>query len=130
YPVGYCGRTWSLRKEVCMPLLFISHSNEDDPLATALERWLVANGFTEVFVDHAKAAEGEPWREALRASVGACRVVLFLVSPAWLGSDTCFGEFKTAWLLGKRIVPLFLLRPGQPLNEVQAKRLASISAED
>jgi len=116
--------------EAHVPVLFVSHASRDDAFAATLESWLAAKGFDDVFVDHAKIAGGERWREALRASVGACRVVLYLVSPAWLESDVCFAEFNTAWLSGKRIIPLFLLPEGQHLDETQAKRLASIRAED
>lgn len=59
-----------------MPALFLSHSSKDDAHATALEGWLKANGFTDVFVDHHSIAGGDKWAEALRASAGACRVVL------------------------------------------------------
>jgi formylglycine-generating enzyme required for sulfatase activity len=116
--------------EANVPVLFVSHASRDDAFATAIESWLAAKGFDDVFVDHTKIAGGERWREALRASVGACRVVLLLVSPAWLDSEMCFAEFNTAWLSGKRIIPLFLLPQGQPLDEAQIRRLASIRAED
>lgn len=35
-----------------MTVLFVSHSSKDDAYATALEAWLNANGFTDIFVDH------------------------------------------------------------------------------
>jgi hypothetical protein len=57
-----------------MAVLFISHSSKDDAAATALEVWLHANGFTDIFVDHHRLAGGAKWREELRKSAGACRV--------------------------------------------------------
>ena len=51
-----------------MPVLFVSHSSMDDAAAGALETWLHANGFTDIFVDHHSIAGGEKWPEALRAS--------------------------------------------------------------
>ena len=59
-----------------MPVLFLSHSSKDDAQASAVEEWLRANGFTDIFVDHQTIAGGEKWPEALRASAGSCRVVV------------------------------------------------------
>src|SRR5438067_11809935 len=98
-----------------MPILFLSHSSKDDALAVALEGWLVKNGFTDIFVDH-QLAGGDKWRDELRASAAACRVVVCLVSRNWLKSDECFGEFMAAVYLGRRIIPLFL-PPPQPTDE-------------
>src|SRR5712692_1235751 len=78
-----------------MPILFLSHSSKDDAAAVALEAWLVKNGFTDIFVDH-QIAGGDKWRDELRASAAACRVVVCLVSASWLKSDECFGEFMAA----------------------------------
>jgi hypothetical protein len=79
-----------------MPVLFVSHSSKDDAAAGALETWLHANGFTDTFVDHHSIAGGEKWPEALRASAGACRVVVCLLSENWLRSHDCFNEFLAA----------------------------------
>jgi hypothetical protein len=69
-----------------MAVLFISHSSADDEHASAIERWLIANGFVEVFVDHESIAGGDKWREALRAEANSSRVVVCLVSESWLSS--------------------------------------------
>jgi hypothetical protein len=92
-----------------MAVLFVSHSSKDDALAGALETWLRVNGFTDLFVDHQHIIGGAKWREELRASAGACRVVVCLVTANWLASNECFNEFRAAWYMGKRIIPLFLL---------------------
>ncbi|MCI0600365.1 MAG: toll/interleukin-1 receptor domain-containing protein, partial [Beijerinckiaceae bacterium] len=113
-----------------MPVLFVSHSSKDDARATALEAWLHASGFNDIFVDHHSIAGGDKWGEALRASAGACRVVLCLVSPNWLSSIECFSEFRAAWYMGKRIIPLFLLPPAPGLDEESKKRFATVRAED
>jgi hypothetical protein len=114
-----------------MAVLFVSHSSKDDQAANALERWLHANGFTDVFVDHQSLAGGDKWRDELRASAAACRVVICLVSENWLTSDECYGEFAAAtYTMGKRIIPLFLLRSGSDLGEAPKKRLANVCAED
>ncbi len=107
-----------------MPVLFVSHSSKDDAAASALETWLHVNGFTEVFVDHHSIAGGENWSEVLRASAGACRLVVCLISENWLRSNDCFNEFLAAWYMGKRIMPLLLLSQPKNLDEEANKRLA------
>ena len=99
-------------------------------MASALEAWLKANGFSDIFVDHTSIAGGDKWREALKASAGACRVVVCLVTQNWLASLECFSEFGAAWYMGKRIVPLFLLPSEVDLNVDAKSRLARVQAED
>jgi TIR domain len=111
-------------------VLFISHSSKDDAYASALEAWLDANGFTDIFIDHQNIAGGDKWREALRAASGACRVILCLVTENWLASSECFGEFEAAWYMGKRIVPLFLLSPANGLGSEGKSRLDRVRGED
>ncbi|MGO8954695.1 MAG: SUMF1/EgtB/PvdO family nonheme iron enzyme [Rhodomicrobium sp.] len=113
-----------------MAVLFISHSSKDDTKANALEAWLKANGFTDLFIDHEAIAGGDKWREALRASASACRVVVCLVTENWLASNECFSEFGAAWYMGKRLVPLYLLPPKEGLGEEAKTRLAKVRAED
>jgi hypothetical protein len=112
-----------------MPVLFISHSSKDDAVARALEAWLSAEGFTDIFIDHTSIVVGEKWAEALREASGTCRVVACLVTQPWLASDECFGEYKAAWYLGKRIIPLFLLAPKAKLGADAKKRFADICTE-
>jgi TIR domain len=112
-----------------MAVLFISHSSKDDAVARALEAWLRAEGFTDIFIDHTSIVVGEKWAQALREASGTCRVVACLVTQPWLASDECFGEYKAAWYLGKRIIPLFLLAPKAKLGADAKKRFADIRAE-
>jgi len=112
-----------------MAVLFISHSNKDDAMATALEAWLRANGFTDIFVDHQSLAGGAKWREELRASAGACRVVICLITENWLTADECFHEFRAAWYMGKRIIPLLLLPPMPNLSADARKHFSEVCAE-
>jgi hypothetical protein len=118
-----------LRTEGAMPVLFISHSSKDDAHANVLAAWLRANGFTDFFIDQ-QIAGGDKWREVLRASAGACRVVVCLVTPNWLASSECFAEFEAAWYMGKRIIPLFLLAPPTKLNAEAKTRLDRVCGED
>ncbi len=112
-----------------MATIFISHSSRDDALASQLEAWLIANGFTDLFIDHSSISGGKAWADALRANAGACRVVLCLVTPNWLSSGECPSEFKAAWYMGKRIVPLFLLGDESALDQKQRSELGRVRAE-
>jgi hypothetical protein len=63
-----------------MPVLFISHSSKDDAVARALEAWMRADGFTDIFIDHTSIVVGEKWAQALREASGTCRIVACLVA--------------------------------------------------
>ncbi len=112
-----------------MATIFLSHSSRDDRLASDLQGWLLANGFDDLFVDHSDIRLGDRWRDALRSAKGSCRVVLCLVTPDWLASDECIGEFTAAFYSGKRIIPLFA-RLSAALDDVQRRRLDRARAED
>jgi hypothetical protein len=45
---------------------FISHASKDDALVGALEAWLKANGFTDIFVDHHRLAGAFSWSFSVR----------------------------------------------------------------
>jgi formylglycine-generating enzyme required for sulfatase activity len=114
-----------------MAVLFVSHSSKDDAALTALEVWLRANDFTDIFIDHKNIAGGDKWREELRKSASACRVVICLVTENWLASEQCFGEFVASnYIMGKRIIPLFWLPAVQSLSDAEKRRLAKVCEED
>ncbi len=113
-----------------MAAIFVSHSSLDDAQAAALETWLAANGFTDYFMDHASIAGGDKWADALRNATGTCRVVICLMTENWLASAECYAEFSAAWYLGKRIIPLFLLKDEAALSPEAKARLAKVRAED
>jgi formylglycine-generating enzyme required for sulfatase activity len=110
-----------------MAVLFVSHSSKDDVAATGLESWLLKNGFTDLFIDHTNIAGGDKWAQALREASGACRVVICLVTKYWLESDECFAEFRAAWYMGRRIIPLLALQPGY---KAAGDHLYKVLAED
>lgn len=112
-----------------MAALFVSHSSKDDGAANALEAWLRANGFVDIFVDHNAIAGGDGWRRALQEAAGTCRVVLCIVTPNWLASSECLAEFDASFYMGKRVFPLFLLAAGQPqADAISEARLARVRA--
>ena len=112
-----------------MATIFLSHASRDDDLARQVEDWLAVNGFDDLFADHSDIRGGDKWTEALRRAKGSCRVVLCLVTPNWLASDECFGEFTAAWYAGKRIIPLLALG-SHDLDARQKKRLNRSLGED
>jgi formylglycine-generating enzyme required for sulfatase activity len=111
-----------------MAVLFVSHSSKDDAEASALEAWLRANGFTDIFVDHHSIAGGDGWRQALQAAAGTCRVVVCLVTENWLASKDCLAEYDASFYMGKRVIPLLLLPVRASLGAEAENRLAQVCA--
>jgi TIR domain len=112
-----------------MTTIFLSHASQDGALVDQLSAWLAQNGFTDLFVDHDRIRVGDRWADALRNAKASCRVVLCVVTPAWLESDECYAEFLAGWYAGKRIMPL-LATSGTALNERQQHRIARLLRED
>jgi formylglycine-generating enzyme required for sulfatase activity len=112
-----------------MASIFLSHSSRNDALASSLEVWLKRNGFDDLFVDHESIRTGDKWTEALRRAKGSCRVVVCLVTPEWLASDECYGEFMAGWYAGRRMIPLLAVA-GVNLDDKQKSRLARVLNED
>ncbi|MHA7901499.1 MAG: toll/interleukin-1 receptor domain-containing protein [Henriciella sp.] len=113
-----------------MSTIFISHSSSDDRIATEFHRWLIDNGFKDTFIDHHNILGGERWKEALRRASSTARVTICLVTPSWLESSVCFGEFEVSWLMGKRTVPIYLLNSDHELSDTALQRLSRVNAED
>src|SRR3954454_23339032 len=112
-----------------MATIFLSHSSRDDALASTLETWLKGQGFDDIFADHSSIRSGDKWTEALRRASGSCRVVLSLVTPDWLASSECFGEFTAGWYAGRRMIPLLCVH-GVKLDDTQEKSLSRVLLED
>ena len=55
--------------------------------------------------------------------------MLSLVTPGWLASSECFGEFTAGWYAGRRMIPLLCVS-GATLDETQKHRLARVLLED
>ncbi len=113
-----------------MPTIFISHSSKDDTIADAVAAWLSQNGFAEVFIDHDSILGGEKWADELKRSAGSCRVILFIITGNWLSSQECFSEFNAGAYMGKKLLPMLLLRNAEALSELQKERLRRVMSED
>lgn len=94
-----------------MARIFISHSSKDNAKALAIEQWLITQGWGEPFLD-INPQDGIPvaqrWRTSLNVAAQRCDVVLILLSPAWVASGECIGEFAFASYLGKTILSVIV----------------------
>jgi formylglycine-generating enzyme required for sulfatase activity len=86
--------------------IFISHSSANNAEAIALRDWMVAEGWSDLFLDldpDRGIAAGERWERALNEAARRCEAVLFLISKAWLASRWCMNELTLARRLNKRL---------------------------
>jgi TIR domain len=91
--------------------IFISHSSKNNDKAVAMQVWLRAQGWDDVFLDldpQEGLLPGERWQDALRAAADRCQAVLLLVTSDWLASKWCLAEFLLAKQLGKRLFPVLV----------------------
>ncbi|MGF1456269.1 MAG: TIR domain-containing protein, partial [Alphaproteobacteria bacterium] len=96
-----------------MARLFISHWSGNNAEAAALEAWLRANGWDDLFLDFtadAGIAPGERWRDALRQAADRCEGVICLISQGWIDSDWCQWEAQLAASLNKPLFPVIIER--------------------
>lgn len=94
-----------------MSYLFISHSSKNNFYAIAIQDWLVAQGWNELFLDldpRRGIVAGQRWEKALHDAASRCDAVLFLVSIDWLKSDWCRKEFRLAHRLNKHIIGILI----------------------
>lgn len=89
-----------------MSRIFLSHSSANNAEAIALQEWMKAHGWDDIFLDldpERGLKAGERWQEALKRAAESCELVIFLVSPVWAASKWCLAEFLLAKNLNKRI---------------------------
>lgn len=94
--------------------VFVSYSHADN----AMERVVVqalhdVRPDIRVFVDHAELDVGMAWQPKIFESIDRCRLVIALLSPAYVASTICREEFNIAWMRGHRLgrrvlLPLYL----------------------
>jgi len=100
--------------------IFISHSSFNNAEAIALRDWLVAAGWSDLFLDldpNRGVAAGERWERALHEAAKRCEAVIFIVSRSWLKSKWCLRELSLASKLNKRIFAV-LIEEDLPLAEL------------
>lgn len=102
-----------------MAVIFISHSSEDDELASRLVEALRESGLESVFLDHDDddgIGPSENWRASLNSALLQAEVLVYLGTAAAARSAWCSAEIATAFAMG---IPVraFQAEPGagQPL---------------
>lgn len=87
--------------------VFVSYSRVDTQDVDALVCALNAHGVSTL-IDRQDIAEFETWWNRIGALVRQAHVVLIIMTPAWLASETCRRELELAVELGKRLAPIAL----------------------
>ncbi|MDX2155000.1 MAG: SUMF1/EgtB/PvdO family nonheme iron enzyme [Hyphomicrobiaceae bacterium] len=105
-----------------MASIFLSHSSANAAQALALQEWLIESGWNEIFLDldpERGFKAGQRWQSQLKAAVGVCEAVIFLLSPEWCASKWCLGEFLLATHLNKK--PFFVIVEPTPIAELPSE---------
>ena len=102
--------------------IFVSHSSADNAATVALRDWLVAEGWSDLFLDldpERGIVPGERWERALNEAARRCEAVVFVISRAWLSSRWCLNELTLARRLNKRMFGV-LIEDGLPIADLPA----------
>lgn len=82
--------------------VFVSYSRRDADLQRQVQAALEeTRPGTRVFVDQAELDVGAAWQQEIFESMDRCRLVVALLSPAYLESKACLEEFNIAWMRGR-----------------------------
>jgi len=93
---------------------FISHSQKDSGMFTALRAGLTAHGI-KVW-DPADMGAGALLSEQLREAIYGCDVCIFLATKSSVESGWCMAEIGAFWGAGKRVI-VFIADPA--IDETQ-----------
>jgi WD40 repeat protein len=107
-----------------MALLFLSHSSADNDAARRLSGRLQQQGFAAPFLDidpENGITAGENWEKRISIELRKADAVVFLASPASVGSKWCTAEVFLARSIGKPVfpVPLTDMAPSSLLADTQ-----------
>lgn len=111
-----------------MSTIFVSHASSDDARVDEVSAWLNSNNFKQHFVDHKHITGGEAWDKELRMRASKSDVFILFVTPAWLISDECYAEYRSAFYSNKPVVPLFVDIDPATLSEKQTQRFNTLCA--
>jgi alpha-beta hydrolase superfamily lysophospholipase len=92
-----------------MGTIFISHSSEDESVATELKHLLEMQGYRSVFLDFDPALgipAGRDWEQELYRQLRTCQAMIVLCSEHSMSSCWCFAEITHAKSLGKHVFPV------------------------
>ena len=109
--------------------IFISYSREDSDFAEHLRDDLIAGGY-EAYLDKHDIRPGEPWQERLSALITRADMVVFCLSPDFVGSEICDWEVNEAERIGKRLLPVVVTEPDPDKVPGRLKRLNYIFMRD
>jgi DNA-binding NarL/FixJ family response regulator len=103
--------------------VFISYSNEDEPLADEIRQALTGRS-VKVFMASRSLTGGDRWEDAIRDSIVASQEMLIIVTPKSIRSAWVLVEAGAGWALGKRITPCILSVDPAELPEAISKHQA------
>lgn len=86
--------------------LFVSYARMDEAIVAPLTKRLIESGF-HAYTDRDVQA-GQTWTDVVRSYIDASEICVFMVTQASLGSAYCETEVRTAYDMGKRVVPVYL----------------------
>src|SRR5215469_7276417 len=95
--------------------IFISYSHADSAFVDQLEGDLRKLGF-ETWVDRQRLAGGQRWRRELQEAVEGAQVLLIVLSPEAIASQSVQIEFDYALDLGKLVIPLYYRQCTVPME--------------
>ena len=112
-----------------MAVVFISSVVNDTRIVQSLSSFLHDAGAAEMYPAGDQPVSYDDWDKQLLASAPSCRAVILVVTTNWLSSDQCYSQFRAAWYMGKRIIPMFFLL-GRPEPEtIEARRYRELLSE-
>lgn len=111
-----------------MATIFVSHASADDSRVDEASAWLDNHNFKQHFVDHKHITGGEAWDKVLRIRASKSDVFILFVTPAWLNSDECYAEYRSAFYSNKPVAPLFVDIDPDTLSEKQTQRFNTLCA--
>jgi len=113
-----------------MAVVFISSAADDRSIAESVISILHDAGAAEMYPSGGdQPLSYDAWDRQLLASAASCRAIILILTPNWLASDRCYGQFRAAWYMGKRIIPILFLPSRPDLGTVGAERLAEVVSE-
>jgi formylglycine-generating enzyme required for sulfatase activity len=112
-----------------MAVAFISRAIDDSKLVQSLVAVLHMSGAGELYPTDAEPVSYDTWDAQLLAWTGRCQAVILVVTKSWLASAECYGQFRAAWYMGKRIIPILFLPNRPEEGTAEARRLAELLSE-
>jgi DNA-binding beta-propeller fold protein YncE len=103
----------AIGKENPPHIAFISYRSNIRPLIFAVVRALEAEKYN-LWFDRDDIPTGRLWLDVIHEGIEDSRHVVCFITGEWLASWGCNTEFRHAWELNKRIIPVYLEPPPEP----------------